>query len=302
MGGLGIDVTASGERAIDERTVEWQRVIAARYHVYQMLRYEYDSPISNLHNRLIITPRRRHLDQQRVANHLWTSASGPLAVMPDEFGNDIADVDVAHVEREIVFTLESAIVRDSRFANTGATSFDLFDPRWIGGSRLTRPNDRIFNVATELRSRFPNDRELALEIMHFVHANMTYTKGVTDVFTTASTAFSQGRGVCQDFAHIAISIARAAGLSARYVSGHLLGEGATHAWTEFLVNDRTFGPTVLTLDPTYDTQTTFRYVTVAIGRDYDDVPPTSGYFNGDAAGKLNGQQLVRLMDVTYAAA
>jgi transglutaminase-like putative cysteine protease len=90
-------------------------------------------------------------------------------------------------------------------------------------------------------------------------------------------------------------------LSARYVSGHLLGEGATHAWVEFLVNDRKTGPATLSLDPTYDTATNFRYVVVAIGRDYDDVPPTSGVYSGRGSGTLSSHQAVRLIDVTYAA-
>ena len=192
-------------------------------------------------------------------------------------------------------------MRDVRHKLAGATQYDLLDPRWTGGSRLTRPNKAIMDAAADLRSRYPNQRELALAIMQFTNTSMTYTKGVTDVFTTAATAFAQGRGVCQDFAHIAIAIARSAGLSARYVSGHLLGEGATHAWIEVLVNDRTSGPTVLSLDPTYNTPTNFRYVVVAIGRDYDDVPPTSGVYSGDGAGVLHGHQIVKLIDLTYAA-
>lgn len=301
MGGYSRKLNQSESGIIDDRTVEWNRVIAAQYHIAQTLRYEYSEPISNLHNRLIITPRRRHLDQQRTANHLWTPAIGPISLENDEFGNDVADVDVARVEREIVFSLESSIVRDKRFDVLDATVYDAIDPRWTGSSRLTRPNDAINAAAESLRSRYPNQRELAYAIMEFVSKHMTYTKGVTDVFTTAATGFAQGRGVCQDYAHIAISIARSAGLSARYVSGHLLGEGATHAWIEMIVSDRTSGPAVLSLDPTYNKTTNFSYVVVAIGRDYDDVPPTSGWFNGDGAGKLHGQQTVQLTGITYAA-
>jgi transglutaminase-like putative cysteine protease len=289
------------ERSIDERTIDWSGVIAARYHLEQSLRYEYTSPISDLHNRLMIAPRRRHLDQQRTANRLWTPSIGPIALDRDEFGNDVADVNVARVEREIVFSLEASIVRDRRFAWNGPTPGDALDRRWTNANRLTRPNDAIRSAAERLRARYPDQRERALAVAQFVSQHMTYTKGVTDVFTTAATAYAQGRGVCQDYAHIAISIARAAGLSARYVSGHLLGEGATHAWIEILVNGRTSGPSVLSLDPTYDTATNFRYVAVAIGRDYDDIPPTSGYFSGRGSGTLHGTQNVRLVDVTYAA-
>ncbi len=287
--------------SIDERSVEWHRVLTARYSVEQTLRYEYDSPISNLQHQLIIAPRPRHIDQHRLAHHLSASGLGPLMLESDEFGNDVAAIRVPHVEREIVFSMEATILRDHQRPKTCATAHDLIDPRWTGGRRLTRPNEALATAAAELRSLHPNKHELALEIVHFVHDHMTYTKEVTDVFTTAATAFAQGRGVCQDYAHIAISLARAAGLSARYVSGHLLGEGATHAWVEFLVADRNHGPLVLSYDPTYDKPTDFRYIVVAIGRDYDDVPPTSGSFSGKASGVLHGQQKVRLLDVTYAA-
>jgi transglutaminase-like putative cysteine protease len=291
----------SDQNVIDHRAVEWDGVIAARYHVEQTLRYEYDRPISNLHHRLIITPRKRHLDQARMANLIASSASGPVPLETDEFGNDVAAINVARVEKAIEFSLESSIVRDHRLTSAGPSLYDLLDPRWTGGSRLTRPDERLADAAAGLRALYPNQRELAEAIQHYVHEHVTYTKGVTDVFTTASTAFAQGRGVCQDFAHIAVSIARTAGLSARYVSGHLLGEGATHAWVEFLVNDRKTGPTVLTLDPTYDTPTNFRYIVVAIGRDYDDVPPTSGVYSGKSSGKLQTRQSVHLVDLTYAA-
>jgi transglutaminase-like putative cysteine protease len=286
---------------IDERSVDWHGVVTARYSIEQTLRYEYESPIVNLHHQLIIAPRRHHLDQKRLANHLSASGLGPLTLENDEFGNDIAAVSVARVEREITFSLEATILRDHRMPKTCATAHDLIDPRWTGGRRLTRPNEALATAAAELRSLHPNQHELAEEIIHFVHGHMTYTKDVTDVFTTAATAFAQARGVCQDFAHIAISLARAAGLSARYVSGHLLGEGATHAWVEFLVADRKHGALVLSFDPTYCQPTDFRYIVVAIGRDYDDVPPTSGVFTGSGSGILHGQQRVRLLDVTYAA-
>ena len=287
--------------SIDARSVDWQGVVTARYAVEQTLRYEYENPIVNLQHQLIIVPRRRHLDQQRLANHLSATTLGPLPLESDEFGNDVAVISVPRVEREITFSLEATILRDHRLGKTCATAHDLIDPRWTGGRRLTRPNEALASAAAELRSLHPDQHELAAEIVHFVHEHMTYTKGVTDVFTTAATAFAQGRGVCQDYAHIAISLARAAGLSARYVSGHLLGEGATHAWVEFLVADRRHGPLVLSYDPTYCQETDFRYIVVAIGRDYDDVPPTSGVFTGSGSGFLSGRQTVRLLDVTYAA-
>jgi transglutaminase-like putative cysteine protease len=293
-------VNGAGGAGIDPRTIRWPGVVAARYRIEQTLRYEYASPIRNLRHRLIIAPRRRHLDQERLASHLWTPAAGPLALVSDAFGNDVAAISVPHVEREIAFSLEATIARDVR--RTGAADGDdLRDPRWRDGGRLTRADETLADAAADLRSRYPNPHELAHAIVRYVNGRMAYTKGATDVFTTAAVAFAQGRGVCQDFAHIAIALARSAGLPARYVSGHLIGEGATHAWVEFLASERGRPPVALSLDPTYRSATDLRYVVVAVGRDYDDVPTTSGVFSGDAGGKLHAQQHVELLALTYAA-
>jgi transglutaminase-like putative cysteine protease len=109
------------------------------------------------------------------------------------------------------------------------------------------------------------------------------------------------RGVCQDYAHIAIALSRECGLPARYVSGHLLGEGATHAWVEFLVPAGRDRERVVSLDPTNACATNLRYVVVAVGRDYDDVAPTSGVFFGKTKSKIDSRQSVRVTDITYAA-
>ena len=287
------------EVAIDHASVNWSYVVAARYRVEQTLRYEYEQPISDLRHRLIVAPRRRHLDQQRVGHHLWSSTHGPLSLAVDEFGNDVAAVWVPRVEREITFGLESTIVRDRRFPRPPSFA-DPRDARWLCGGRLTRPDEALLEAAAELHAHHPDQRSCAYAIMRFVHHRMTYTKGVTDVFTTASTAFQMRRGVCQDFAHIAIALARSCGIGARYASGHLLGEGATHAWVEFVI-DVDGDVAVLSLDPTYCSETDFRYIVIAIGRDYDDVPPTSGVFTGPRCGTLHGHQRVDVTHVTYAA-
>jgi transglutaminase-like putative cysteine protease len=70
-----------------------------------------------------------------------------------------------------------------------------------------------------------------------------------------------------------------AGIPARYVSGHLLGEGGSHAWVEVL---RPSGRHWVAegWDPTHDRRTDDAYITVAVGRDYADVAPLSGTYDG----------------------
>src|SRR6202044_891456 len=103
--------------------------------------------------------------------------------------------------------------------------------------------------------------------------------------TTASEALAHGRGVCQDYAHIMLAACRLLGLPARYVSGHLRGEGGSHAWVEVL------HPHPLRQgfwfaegwDPTHDRRVDADYLVVAVGRDYGDVAPLTGYYEGPGA-------------------
>ena len=97
--------------------------------------------------------------------------------------------------------------------------------------------------------------------------------------TTAAQALAVGTGVCQDQAHVMLAMCRAVGIAARYVSGHLVGQGGTHAWTEVLAP----GVAPVAFDPCHGRRADARYVTVAVGRDYRDVPPTSGSYCGPPA-------------------
>jgi transglutaminase-like putative cysteine protease len=281
--------------------VDWSAVLAATFRIDQSIRYEYASPISRLRHKLVISPRLDHGNQRRISHDLFVSPDAPAQTYRDAFGNDVVSLDVPHVERSIAFVLTSEVVRDARLGQHVVE--DAFPE--LGAvcpqRRLIRPDEALHDIAADLRWRHPRPEELAHAIADFVHREMIYTKGVTDVFTTAAVAFSMRRGVCQDYAHIAIALSRVCGLRARYVSGHLLGEGATHAWVEFLVPAGGDRARVVSLDPTNGCATNLRHIVVAVGRDYGDVAPTSGVFVGKAVGSIDSRQSVRVTDVVLAA-
>lgn len=115
-----------------------------------------------------------------------------------------------------------------------------------------------------------------------VREHLTYRQGATGVATTAAEAWEQGSGVCQDFAHVAISLLRAAGVPARYVSGYLhpavqpdvgvTAVGESHAWIEAWVG------TWMAVDPTNGAPVGDRHVLVGRARDYRDVSPVRGVY------------------------
>ena len=137
--------------------------------------------------------------------------------------------------------------------------------------------------------RRQDDLALATRINQYVYAHFTYGHGDTGVHTAAAEAFRLARGVCQDYAHVMLALCRCCGIPARYVSGHLLGEGGTHAWVEVLLRDPTIRGewTAYPFDPTHGRVPGLNYLTIAVGRDYGDVAPTSGSFRAPYAGHLS---------------
>ena len=114
-------------------------------------------------------------------------------------------------------------------------------------------------------------------MMKALSEHFSYEKGVTGIGTTAEEAFSLGKGVCQDYAHIFISLCRMAGIPARYVAGMLIGEGASHAWVEVYDNERWYG-----LDPTNMLEVNEEHIKISNGRDYGDCILNQGIMTGIA--------------------
>jgi transglutaminase-like putative cysteine protease len=142
------------------------------------------------------------------------------------------------------------------------------------------PGRPLFEAITDLSTR--------------IHRDFDYQPGTTTIATSPGEVLERRRGVCQDFAHLAIGCVRAMGLPARYVSGyletrpapgkeHLVGADATHAWLSVFIPDTGW----VDLDPTNDQVPNQRYITTAWGRDYADVTPLKGIvFSGASKHQL----------------
>ncbi len=118
-------------------------------------------------------------------------------------------------------------------------------------------------------------REQAELLCREVSRGLSYLPGVTRAATTAAEAFRLGRGVCQDFTHVFLVLARQAGLTARYCMGLAPGARATHAWAEVLLPEGWVG-----FDPTCGSLTSEGYLRFAVGRDASDCPAERGVFHG----------------------
>lgn len=144
-------------------------------------------------------------------------------------------------------------------------------------SPLTGLSDSMRGFMADV-SRPKNDPlDCALTLSEKIYGYMCYSPGSTQVDTTAMDAFSQRKGVCQDYAHILIALCRACGIPARYVNGFMQGTGVTHAWVEVLVNGEWKG-----IDPTNNRLIEYGYIKLAHGRDAMDCRVNRGVFTGNA--------------------
>lgn len=143
-------------------------------------------------------------------------------------------------------------------------------------SHLTQPNVELksfldgMNIDPDLKSM-----DVANIIASEVYRYYKYTPGSTHTGTTAGEAFASGQGVCQDYAHTFLTLARMKGIPARYVSGLPEGDGVSHAWVEIWNDGLWYG-----LDPTRNRLVDEGYIKLCTGRDFNDCPIERGSFWG----------------------
>lgn len=251
----------------------------------QTLRYDYPAPIRRLHHQLMVLPPASHGDQRRISSSL--EVKGARAVVTesvDSFGNVAVDVRAVRVQSHIEFVVRVEVERRGGAPEAVPGSVDLL----LEPTALTEPDATLGDAARGLLHSGDAGWALAGRINTWVASTMRYCRDVTDVGTTAADALRIGRGVCQDYAHVMLALCRLCGLPARYVSGHLVGEGGSHAWVEVLLPTGVHpaGPVAMAFDPTNDRRGGSSYLTVAVGRDYADVAPTHGTYHGSAGGRL----------------
>jgi transglutaminase-like putative cysteine protease len=287
--------------AIEIASVDWPAARRATYEVTQSFRYEYQQPIRDLKHRLVVIPPERFGDQRRLRHQVRIGLDGvALEDSYDRFGNMVLDVFAPQVPSAIEFDVEVSVERHAAEPNRLLRGW-LADGYLLEPSRLTTADSRIQRVADELAAATEWGLDLADRINDWVYQAMTYRYGVTGVRTTAAEALDLGAGVCQDYAHVMLAICRACRLPSRYVSGHLLGQGGTHAWVEVVLptNDGTGEAIASPFDPTHASRGALGYLTIAVGGDYSDVAPTSGTYRSSQSGRLVAHKSVTLTELDY---
>ena len=267
--------------------------------------YEYDDQVAASYNEARLTP-------QSLPGQIVTQSRIDVTPKPwtqtyrDHWGTLVTAFEVldAHTSLSVVGTSTVHTTAPAPIAPPLAWEdldalVDEFAEYLIVLPRVRPPED-LFERVLMLRDSCATPGEAALAICNFIHENVEYRAGSTQVQTIAATAWAQRSGVCQDLAHLVIGCLRSLEIPARYVSGYLhpvrdpdIGvavTGESHAWIEW------WDGAWRGFDPTNNEPQCERHVVVATGRNYDDVRPLAGVFsgNGTASAMVVDVQITRL--------
>ncbi len=270
-----------------------------RYRVTHVTRYEYEAKVSHAHHLAHLCPRatqHQHVDALELSVE---PAPASRHTEIDYFGNLSERIEIREPHRELSVTCVSDVRVSSREAPLPSVAWDELVTSFEGGQRRLVASDFRWDsphvrIHPTLRAyaepSFEKGRDLVVavsELNRRIFEEFTYDAAATNISTPLRQVLRERRGVCQDFAHLAVGCLRSLGLSARYVSGYLetsppagrprlVGADASHAWASVLLPDGTW----LDFDPTNGVLPDEHHVTVAWGRDFSDVSPLRGVVLG----------------------
>jgi transglutaminase-like putative cysteine protease len=268
-----------------------------QFRVVHRTRIAYDGGVAASYNEARMTP--ITTSEQVVVHTRLDVAPTPWShSYRDYWGTEVTAFEVLDQHSELTVTATSTVQVNRPPQQPGGLGWDevrspavqdRFCETLVVDDRV-RPDEELTALADTLAAEADGPSDFARRVCALVHDEMKYEVGSTKVHGHASDAWAARAGVCQDMAHVAIGVLRAARVPARYVSGYLhprrepvVGDtvvGESHAWIEWW-DGRWLG-----FDPTNDLEPGDRHVVVARGRDYSVVPPLTGIFSGGSTSAM----------------
>lgn len=285
------------------------------FNITHTTKYEYNAPVSYCHN--IATLRPRASNGQKLLSYDINISPEPADISErvDFFGNYLTRFSIQTQHTILKVTTKSTIDRNyaayresfyseackSVTLNDALLALNGNDPDILEAKQYTlesifiRRTDQAIKDYAELS--FKGNRSVfdaAFELMQRIYTDFDFVSGFTSISTPIDEVMKEKKGVCQDFAQIAIACIRAIGLPARYISGYietlppegqekLVGSDASHAWFSIFIPS--FG--WVDFDPTNNQIPLDQHIVVGWGRDYYDVPPLKGVVFGSGKSKLD---------------
>lgn len=282
----------------------------ALYEIEHVSRYLYSSPVQQCALALCLKPR-DDAEQRLLKFGVATVPAASLNSETDSFGNIKQVLNIYREHEALEITAHSTVERkpasplpDSlgniawQEIRSWAESFTYWD--FTHSSALAGPSPALTAFVDEMGIKAEDDPlETLLHLSDTLHRSFLYVPGSTSAVSPIEHILESRQGVCQDYAHVMAAIARSWHIPTRYVSGYLYmgdqegsdgsSQRATHAWVEC----RLPGLGWVGFDPTNRCLADERHVSVAVGRDYQDVAPVKGIFLGGGESRLEVDVRVR---------
>ncbi|WP_422750163.1 transglutaminase family protein [Mycobacterium sp. WMMD1722] len=268
-----------------------------RMRVVHATGYAYKSPVTASFNEARLTPR-SDTRQNVILNRIETVPATRQYRYVDYWGTAVTAFDLHAPHAELEVTASSVVETDVDEPPAepitwddlrGLAVIDRFD-EVLTATHYTPESKRIARVAERI-AKYHEPHEAVTAAANWVHSELEYVPGTTGVHSSGLDAHREGKGVCQDFAHLTLILLRSMGIPARYVSGYLhpnkkatIGEtidGQSHAWVQAWTGGWWH------YDPTNDKAINEQYISVGVGRDYSDVSPLKGIYSGEGSTDLD---------------
>jgi transglutaminase-like putative cysteine protease len=271
-----------------------------RLRVVHSTGYAYKSPVTASFNEARLTPR-SDSRQNVILNRVETVPATRSYRYVDYWGTAVTSFDLHAPHTELEVTSSSVVETDRGVSPKdenirvswddlqSEAVIDRFD-EVLSPTHYTPQSKRIKRVGERI-AKYHDPQEAVTAAANWVHSELRYVPGTTGVHSSGLDALREGKGVCQDFAHLTLILLRGMGIPARYVSGYLhpkrkavVGDtidGQSHAWVQAWTGGW------WNYDPTNDTDINEQYVSVGVGRDYSDVTPLKGIYSGEGSTDLD---------------
>jgi transglutaminase-like putative cysteine protease len=268
-----------------------------RLRVVHSTGYAYKSPVTASFNEARLTPR-SDSRQNVILSRVETVPATRSYRYVDYWGTAVTAFDLHAPHTELEVTSSSVVETDKGETPEEKVSWDdlaseavidRFD-EFLTATHYTPESRRIARVGQKVVKEH-DPFEAVVAAANWVHGELDYVPGTTGVHSSGLDALREGKGVCQDFAHLTLILLRSMGIPSRYVSGYLhpkrkahVGDtidGQSHAWIQAWTGGW------WNYDPTNDIEITEQYVSVGVGRDYSDVSPLKGIYSGEGSTDLD---------------
>ena len=268
-----------------------------RMRVVHSTGYAYKSPVTASFNEARLTPR-SDSRQNVILNRVETVPATRSYRYVDYWGTAVTAFDLHAPHTELEVTSSSVVETDTGEVPEEKVSWDDLDSEAVidrfdevlSPTHYTPASKRIARVGQKIAKEH-DPFEAVVAASNWVHSELKYVPGTTGVHSSGLDALREGKGVCQDFAHLTLILLRGMGIPTRYVSGYLhpkpkaaVGDtidGQSHAWIQAWTGGW------WNYDPTNDTEINEQYVSVGVGRDYSDVSPLKGIYSGEGSTDLD---------------